>query len=453
MDATPPANGRARVVRETAPTRAPARTSSPRVWIVAAVLVVAATAVLFAVHHGLSSSHDQFDLRIYFAAMHWWGDGNDLYTYGRYDPVMGILGFTYPPFAAMLMSPMALLGWRTVQALTVASILGAAIVTVHLVLAERFRIPRHRLLPVAAGVTAASFLLLPIRQTLQFGQVNLFLAVLVLVDLLVLTRRGSRLGGVGVGLAMAIKIVPGIFLLYLVLARQWRAAITGAATCAAAWLLAAVVAPAASWEYFTSLLWDTRRVGILASPSNQSVDGLLARIAAPEQPGTLLFLAAVLIVAVPAARRIRAAATCGDTLAAVTITGLLGVLLSPVSWLHHCVWVLPAMVVIGHRVFMRARQFPAVHGGVAGVLYDPVARHAALRLGGVLALGLTGLAVFVTDTRDLLNLPMTDLSDLSAAQILGCSLQVLWMLAAMFLLPLLPARVRDRKPTDAAVRD
>lgn len=434
-------------IRENASGRTPAHPPPLRAWIGALALIAAATGVLFATHHGLSGPHDQFDLRIYFAAMHWWGDGNALYAYGKYDPVMGILGFTYPPFAAMLMSPMALLGWRTVQVLTVASILAAAAVTVHLVLAERFHIARRRLLPVVAGVTVASFLLLPIRQTLQFGQVNLFLAVLVLFDVLVLTRRGSRLAGVGVGLAMAIKIVPGIFLLYLVLARQWRAAITGAVTCVAAWLLTAVAMPGASWEYFTSLLWDTRRVGILASPSNQSVDGLLARIVAPDQPGKLLFLAAVLIVAVPAARRVRAAVASGDTLAAVTITGLLGVLLSPVSWLHHCVWVLPAVVVIAHRVVTGARRFPAIDGGVLGVLHDSAARRAALRLGGVIALGLTGLAVFVTDTRDLLNLPMANLADLSPAEILGCSLQVLWMLAAVFLLPVLPNRAPDRRPS------
>jgi alpha-1,2-mannosyltransferase len=440
-----PAENPGAAVRTSAPTRVVAVQPPLRAWLGGLALVAAVTGLLFATHHGLSGPHDQFDLRIYFAAMHWWGDGNALYAYGRYDPVMGILGFTYPPFAALLMSPMAVLGWRTVQVLTVAAIVGAAAVTVHLVLAERFRIARDRLLPVVAGATLASFLLLPIRQTLQFGQVNLFLAVLVLFDLLVLSRRGSRLAGVGVGLAMAIKIVPGIFLLYLVLARQWRAAITGAATCAAAWLLSAVVAPAASWAYFTSLLWDTRRVGILASPSNQSVDGLLARIIAPDQPGRLLFLAAVLLVVLPAAGRIRAAVVRGDTLAAVTITGLLGVLLSPVSWLHHCVWVLPVMVIIVHRAApaIRGLSVQLLRTGLGGVLHDPVARPAVRRLAGVIALGLTGLAVFVTDTRALLDLPMTNLADLSPAEILGSSVQALWMLAAVFLLPLLPARSAD----------
>lgn len=429
--------------RRQAPAEAPAAVPSWRALLAAAAVIAAATGLVFVIYHGLAGRHDQFDLRIYFNAIHWWAGGNSLYDYGTYDPVMGTLGYTYPPFAALVMSPMAVLGWRAVQALTIAGIFAGAAVTVHLVLAERFRIDRRLLVPVVAGVTVGSFLLLPIRQTFQFGQVNLFLAVLVLFDVLVLARRGSRLAGVGIGLAMAIKIVPGIFLIYLVLARQWRAAITAAATCAAAWLLAAVAAPAASWQYFTSLLWDTGRVGMLASPSNQSVDGLLARIIAPAQPGKLMFLAVVVLVAVPVARHIRAAVATGDTLAAVTITGLLGVLLSPVSWIHHCVWVLPALVVIGHRAALQIGALLPVllRDGWAVTVRNAATRPLLLRAAGAVALGVTGVAAFVPDTRYWLNLPFEDLAHLSPGVIIASSLQLLWMLTAALMLPLLPATV------------
>jgi alpha-1,2-mannosyltransferase len=37
---------------------------------------------------------------------------------------------------------------------------------------------------------------------------------------------------------------------------------------------------------------------------------------------------------------------CGDELAGVTLAGLTGCLVSPISWTHHLVWVVPAIVVL-----------------------------------------------------------------------------------------------------------
>ena len=155
--------------------------------------------------------------------MNWWARGNDLYCYGVADPVMGLLGFTYPPFAAVLMAPMATLGWPAVRALTVVGILAAGVVMVHLCLGERLRPPTRLVWPVVHGRLRAAFLLQPWRQTLGMGQINLFLAVLVLADVSGPGASGQPWAGVGVGLAMAIKIVPGVFLIYFAVTRQWRA--------------------------------------------------------------------------------------------------------------------------------------------------------------------------------------------------------------------------------------
>jgi alpha-1,2-mannosyltransferase len=402
-------------------------------WIGAIILTSAA--VLIAAGHGLDAMHDQYDLRIYFGAIGWWERGNDLYGYGVADPVMGLLGFTYPPFAAVLMAPMGTLGWPGVQGLTLVGILAAGAVVVHLCLGERFRVPVGHAWPVLAAATGAAFLLQPFRQTLGMGQINLFLAALVLADILVLGRKGGRWAGVGIGLAMAIKIVPGVFLIYLAVARQWRAMGVAAITCAVCWLVGAVVAPAATWEYFTSLLWNTGRVGVPASPSNQSLYGLLARIAAPGQPS----LAALAVVALPvgalAVRRMARAVAAGDTLAAVTIAGLLGVLLCPVSWIHHCVWVLPALVVIAHRATLAVREW--VEDG----------RFDLARLAPPAGLLLSGLLVLVPDTRALFNLPFANVVALSPLQILTSSLPMLWMLTAMLALPILSGTPRRSRGT------
>ena len=171
-----------------------------------------------------------------------------------------------------------------------------------------------------------------------------------LVDLLVLGRRGSKWTGVGIGLATAIKLTPGIFIVYLLVIGRWRAAITAIGTVVAANLVSAVIAPIETWRYFTSLMWETSRVGFLDTTMNQSVNGLLARLDAPLAPGRLPWLLLAGSLAVFGLWRARRAALAGDELAGLTLAGLVGVLVSPVSWVHHIIWVFPAMVILSMRL-------------------------------------------------------------------------------------------------------
>jgi alpha-1,2-mannosyltransferase len=286
--------------------------------------------------------HDFFDLRVYRGAVAWWLDGRPLYdfTYGR-----SPYGFTYPPFAALLVVPMAALPfWAVASAHTLLNVVVLAGLT------------RWLLVPVARrhgwplpftwiAAVPVLFVLEPVRETIGFGQVNLFLAALVLADVAAL-RRGSRWAGVGTGLAAAVKLTPGLFVVYLLLTGRRRAAGVAAATAAGATLLAAAVAPGTSWRFWTETLWQTERVGRLDKTSNQSLLGGLARLADPGEPPRVvwLVLAAVVLVAVMA-RAVRAA-RAGDDLAGVTLTGLAACLVSPVSWSHHFVWLVPALVVL-----------------------------------------------------------------------------------------------------------
>src|SRR6185503_21371042 len=64
----------------------------------------------------------------------------------------------------------------------------------------------------------------PVRETITFGQVNTLLLTLVAGDMLLGVARGRRWAGVGIGLATAIKLTPGVFILYLLITRRWRPA-------------------------------------------------------------------------------------------------------------------------------------------------------------------------------------------------------------------------------------
>lgn len=405
-----------------------------RVTLTVLPILLAAFVVYLWAHEVVGPHHHQFDLQIYYRAVNYWADGFNIYDYAQYDSVNITLGWTYPPLAAVLMSPMALLGYPVVKAISLTGIVLATAGCVALVLRERVRIPADLAVLVVGVATAAAFLLEPLRQTLGFGQINMYLMLLILLDLLVLARRGSRWTGVGVGLAMAIKLTPGIFLLYFVATRQWRALIVSVVSAAAATLAAALVLPRESWQFFTALLWDTDRVGFLGGSANQSVNGILARFVAPEAPSTLLWASLSAALVVVGYRRVRRAVRTGDTLAAITLIGLLGVLISPASWPHHIVWVLPAVVILG-----AALRRHWVEVGARGLTTAALARADLRRLAGPLALVATGLPIWGSDTRIVMGLPDVDYSALSGFAMLAGSLQMLWVLAALFLLPITPS--------------
>jgi alpha-1,2-mannosyltransferase len=334
-------------------------------------LLVAAAAVylqhlVYGPHHGF------FDLEVYRGAIGWWLDGRPLYefTQGR-----TTYGFTYPPFAAFCLLPLALLSQQAAAVVLTAA--GAALVaagTWWLVapVARRHGWPPWFAVAVALPVVVV---LEPVRETLGFGQVNLLLAALVMADVVAL-RRGARWAGAGIGLATAVKLTPAVFVLYLVVTRRWRPACVAGGTFLGATLLASAVAPGTSWRYWTSTLWDTSRVGLLDKTSNQSIQGLLARTT---DSGTVLWAALVALVLVTALRRALQAHRSGDELVGVTLVGLAASLVSPISWTHHLVWVVPATLVLvdvaagtplsgGAPSWLRARPRGVAASAAAGAL-------------------------------------------------------------------------------------
>ncbi len=309
------------------------------------VTVVALAAVLPALYWP-GRVHDFFDLKIYMRAMDWWAAGHPLYEYVQPDRVQGALYFTYPPFAALLLRPFALLPLgATVAIFTGLTVLGVVATTRWLVTPV---VARHDL-PWLFTLTVAVLLAFAVestRETISFGQINMLLVVLILADLLFAVPGGRRWAGVGVGLATALKLFPGIFILYLLATRRWRAAVVASATAAVATLLAATVAPRDSWRFWTHELWATDRVGRTDYTGNQSLFGLLSRITTPEKPSQLPWLLLVLAVTGYGLWRAARATRAGDALAGIALTGLVGGLVSPITWTHHLYWFIPAVVVL-----------------------------------------------------------------------------------------------------------
>ena len=311
---------------------------------IAAVTALTVAGVAFFWGYGVR--RDFFDLRIYLSAMRWWADGHPLYDYAQPDRVQGELYFTYPPFAALLLRPFAGVPVGvTIGIFCVFTVVAVGVASWWLTapVADRRGLPRWLLaglvLPVALAVE-------PTRETFFFGQINMLLVLLILGDALYAVPRKWWWAGAGIGLATAIKLFPGIFILYFVVTRRWREAAVSAATAAGATLLAAAVAPGDSWQFWTRSLFSTERVGRTDYTGNQSLQGLLARLVAPEDPPRAIWLALVAAVTVFGLWRAARAFRAGDEVAGLTLTGLVGALVSPITWPHHVFWFVPALVVL-----------------------------------------------------------------------------------------------------------
>ncbi|WP_164479113.1 glycosyltransferase 87 family protein [Nakamurella antarctica] len=325
-------------------------TNSAAAYAGAALLVLLAAVATYGAGRGLGSPRNQFDLHIYYDAVSYWARGGYLYSYSQPDVLNGSLGFTYPPIAAVLMWPMTLLPWHVVQVLTLVLIITAAVAFVWLCVRDSVRINGATGLVLLGLITCVAFLYEPMRLTLSFGQVNIFLGLFVAFDLLFLQRRGSKWMGIGIGLAVAIKITPGIFIVYLLCTARWRAAIVASATAAVASVVAIIFAQKEVLNFYTEVLWDTSRVGLVDTRGNQSINGLLARLASPEAPSKAVWVLLAGIVVAFGLWRARSAFRAGDEMAGMALAGMAGLMVSPVTWVHHAVWVIPAVIVLAHRL-------------------------------------------------------------------------------------------------------
>ena len=305
----------------------------------------------------------RIDFRIYVDAVHSWQSGS-IYDYGY--PDVG-LGFTYPPFAGLLLRPVAALpyelaehGWLLATALASLAFL---------VLAGR-RLPvRPTWAPTVPIVTAVLMLTTPVWLTLRMGQINAYLALLVLADV-VLVRR--RIAGVLIGLGGAIKLTPLYAVLFFVAARRWRSVVIAGATFAAATLLAWVWMPSDSVRYWTVELLATDRVGDLGDVFNNSLRRLIAMLPISSGLATALWLAAAVGVTAFAVVRARQAIDRDNPLAAITVIMCASFVVAPISWSHHLYFMLPAvLLLIGSGASMARNIAAATLSFVLLETHDP----------------------------------------------------------------------------------
>ncbi len=347
--------------------------------------LITVAALTWAAWRLLGHTTYRIDVDVYRMGGRAWLDGRPLYADGAIFQTQGGLDlpFTYPPLAAVLFSPFALLSLDGASvAITLTTLILLVMSTVILltrldvwpttgVTGESAWVRRCWL--AAAVVAPTAIFLEPIRSNFDFGQINVVLMTLVIADCV--PRRTPWPRGLLLGIAIALKLTPAVFLLYFLLKRDTRALLVTAASVVVATLAGFAFAWRDSWEYWTETVRNTDRIGTATLNTNQNIAGALARLGLGEGERFMVWVVAcfaVLGLTIWAGRR---ALRAEQPVLALICVAMFGLVVSPVSWSHHWVWALPTLLVTAVlAVRLRNVALGAVSiAGLALMVWTPIA--------------------------------------------------------------------------------
>src|SRR3954468_6533079 len=331
--------GRISTSTATAP-RMPARLAA-----VAPVLLILSITARLAWTYLVPNGANFVDLHVYVGGAGALDHRGTLYDYVYADQTPDFpLPFTYPPFAAVVFYPRHLIPFGILafawQLGIIAALYGVVRISQRLLPGDGAGNPRVAMLWTAVGIWIE-----PLRSTFDYGQINVVLALAVLYG--VYSTRWW-VSGLLVGLAAGIKLSPAVSGLYFLGAKRWGSVLVSAVVFFGTIAVSTLVVGGQTRYYFTKLLGDASRVGPIGTSFNQSWRGGISRILGHDAGYGPLVLAGVAVTAVLAFLAWRAIGGAEDRLGAIVVVQLFGLLLSPISWTHHWVWLIPLMIWLLH---------------------------------------------------------------------------------------------------------
>jgi alpha-1,2-mannosyltransferase len=332
-----------------------------------ALLAVIAVAELIAIIMvSTISPHDHIDGEVYQLGAKAWLAGQDIYHNLPVTESGLPLPFIYPPFAAIVFSPLALTS-KTVAICVIMIITHLALlVTLYVVLSASTFLLAHRdkVLLVTAALLPLATISEPVMETITYAQINIVLMAMVAVDCLWRVDGNRKLPyprGLLIGLAAGMKLTPAAFLLFLLLRKDFRSILVALATFLGTVLIGLVLAFNDAKQFWLHEMLASSTVSFgpkftgdaSVYAGNQSLRSMLTKLEVPGMWLTVVLgLLALVVLALATAGMVHAI-RLRDLPLAVTINGILSVLVSPISWSHHWVWAIPGLVLLLGSAFTR----------------------------------------------------------------------------------------------------
>jgi alpha-1,2-mannosyltransferase len=346
---------------------------------VIAFLAVVASWVIYAVISGRNGATDPVDLTVYrdgglivrhIRPYYDPSAGAPLYDWGGYSSLA--LKFTYTPFAAIAFAVISFIPSAPLWVMSVIVNMLALVAALWFTFWGLGYTDRRVRLGATLLAAAITFWLQPVVRTVYLGQINLILMAAIIWDMCQ-PREGRWWKGALTGVAAGIKLVPLIFIPYLLVTRRFReAAMTAAGFLATVGIGFAVLpSDSAKWWLHGMFFSDGTRAGFTGWAGNQSLRAIITRLSGSIAAGETTWIAASVVAAALGLTAAAVLERTGHRLPAVLTAALTGLLVSPISWDHHWVWAAPAVAVAGHYAVRcwptarrRAWSFAALAAGL-----------------------------------------------------------------------------------------
>lgn len=296
-----------------------------------------------------------------------------------YSKTYNTLLFTYSPFSALFFSVLALFGLDA--GLTIFTTLSMIIAALTALYGVRFVFQAKNIGAVLMhpwlrplAIVAAGFIIAlgPWRETTAFGQINILLLGMIMADYLIKAKRWPT--GVLVGIAAGIKLTPLVLGLYFLCTGNWRALRNMAFGFLGTVALGFILLPKESVAYWFQLLPDTSRIGGAGYVDNLSIKGAILHFMGPDFAVNLPWFALSLLLVILTGWTVWLAQRQGQPTTGLAITILLMLLISPITWSHHWVWIAVLMAVLASnlRLMPRDRQWLRGTGLALLILAVPI---------------------------------------------------------------------------------
>ncbi|WIM69581.1 glycosyltransferase family 87 protein [Corynebacterium suedekumii] len=289
-------------------------------------------------------------------------EGREMYAVPMYAGDLA-LPFIYPPFGALALVPLSVGEWLTHDLagdlmIMLSSALVLACLWFVLRAATGARVDRDSLLALTTVTWAGMMLIEPVWLNAGFAQVNIVIMGLVILDLV--PRKRFLPQGTLIGIAAAIKISPLAMLLFFLLRRDLKAILTAVVSALAATGIAALIRWDATVEFFSSVLLGMgteSEFGVdSAYQSNSSLKGMIMRwyltpesLDAHSTQANVIWLVLSLATIILGGWFMIALMRRDMLVDAALVNAVIMLLISPVSWSHHWVWLTLLLPVVAWR--------------------------------------------------------------------------------------------------------